>query len=270
MDLFAFGDYRAYIRAFFDARKRTDARYSMARLGKSAGMSKVAIKYLLDGRRHIATDTIDTWLRCLELSGDAATYFRHLVLFNKARGHADRTQHFNGMLAVKGGRFGSRVLAGADIGLFQAWYYPVIAELSYCDGFVADPEWIRKRLRFPVGKTLVAKALAYLDANGHLRRAGDVAAKGKTPDEIASHVYKAFVIDQTRLAADAIASLPAAARESFTLTVSIDAARYDVLKARIAAIRHELHDLLANTDAADRVIQVNLNMFTTAGVDDRA
>jgi uncharacterized protein (TIGR02147 family) len=260
MNLFDYGDYRGYIRAYFDQRK-----LSLARLGSKAGMSKVAVKYLLDGQRHIADDSIAQWSDCLGLKGDEAEFFRRLVLFNKARSHADRTAHFNQLLALRTRAFASRALDGAAIGLFQHWYYPVIAELSYVDGFVADPEWIRPRLRFPVARAQIAKALDYLAANGHLRGAPGGPAKGKTPDEITSHVYKAFVLQQCDLSGRAVEGQRAADREVSTLTVSVDAAKFAVLKQRIAAIRHELHDLLANTEACDRVVQVNLQMFTVAG-----
>ena len=94
-------------------------------------------------------------------------------------------------------------------------------------------------------------------------------AKVKTPDQLVSHVYKAFAVEQTQLAATAIETQAPGDREVFTLTVSVDRAKYDLVKARLAAIRHELHDLLASVDPADRVIQINLQMFTAAkGPDD--
>jgi hypothetical protein len=38
----------------------------------------------------------------------------------------------------------------------------------------------------------------------------------------------------------------------------------------IADFRHQLHDLLASADQADRVVQVNMQMFTLTRREDQA
>ena len=116
MDLFDYGDYRDFIRDYFQGRKLQDETFSMTRLGNKAGISKVAVKYVMDGKRHIASETAERWAECLGLKGDEAQFFSNLVMFNKARSHTDRTNFFNRMLELKGKTLRSRYLDTSTIG----------------------------------------------------------------------------------------------------------------------------------------------------------
>ena len=51
----------------------------------------------------------------------------------------------------------------------------------------------------------------------------------------------------------------------FNITISIDAERQKLAEGIVREFRHKMHDLLANEAVCDRVLQINMQMFTIAG-----
>src|SRR5687768_5457451 len=140
--LYEHADYRAFLRS----RHAEASQLSLAGLGRKLGMSKMAVKYLLDGRRHLAEARVDTVARVFGLTGADADYFRCLVSFGKAKSDRERSRWFQAMLAIKGSPFRERVLGSGEIDLLGHWTLPAIVEMSYLRGFEPRASWIRPRL----------------------------------------------------------------------------------------------------------------------------
>lgn len=261
-NLYTHSDYRNFLRERYQA---AEGKLSLAGIGRRVGMSKMAVKYLIDGRRHLADARVDTFARAFALVGAEAQYFRYLVRFGKARSDAERTRWLDSMLKIRGSALPERLLDADDLALLGHWSIPTIAEMSYLRGFVPSVEWIRRNLRFKATATRITQTLACLKAREHIvgRSAG---AKLSVPDGIKSHIYQRFTAAMIEKAAAALESQGPDEREMFNLTVSVSEARFRAAKERIAAFRHELHALLANDEACERVVQVNMQMFTLASV----
>jgi len=63
------------------------------------------------------------------------------------------------------------------------------------------------------------------------------------------------------LAKRALESMPKELRQINTLTLGLDAERWEKLKLLIQEFRQRMVDLTAEVDAVDRVFQVNLQAF---------
>ena len=263
-DLHVYGDYRLFIKDFYES-KKANGSFSLATLARKVGISRVAVKYIIDRQRHISEEHIDAFCEALNLGGAQANYFASLVKFNKAKTTGQRNEHFKSMLRIRGSPLQDRLIDSSSIGYFQEWYYPAIAELSFVEGFRKNPAWIATRLYFKVSPEKIAKALSYLEANGYLKGSSAVQGRVKTADEISSHIGTQFLLRQTELARDAIETQSKQDREVFALTISVDAKKFALAKQMIVTFRHQLHDMLASTDdTAERVIQINMQMFTVA------
>ena len=151
------------------------------------------------------------------------------------------------------------------MGLFKGWYYPVIREMSYMKGFKKEPLSIQKQLVFNVPIEKIREAIKYLEENGFLKGSKPNDFKLKVPNDIRSFVYKKYYTDIIEKARESVMKLGSNERELFNLTISIGASKYQLAKKMISEFRHTLHDTLANADDdCDRVIQVNMQMFTVA------
>lgn len=267
-NVFDYDDYRRFIKAVLDEGRARSTSVSLATVGRKAGLSKMAVKYLVDGKRHLAESSIDRMAKALSLGGSEQTFFRHLVLFNKAHGEDERAKQFEALLKLRNSPFKDLFLTHGEVGYFRRWYYPAIAELSYVKGFVADAAWIQARLTFKVPRAEIQAAVEYLDTHGYLKGGKRTDAKVKLPDGFKSQVYKTFAIEQTELGGQAIDEQSRADREVFNVTVSVDPERFAVAKAMVAEFRQKLHDALANDALCDRVVQINMQLFTLAKSED--
>lgn len=266
--IYDYGDYRTFIKNFYTSKKAESSAFSLTTFARKVGFSKVAIKYVIDQMRHIADDNIPTFCKALNLDGSEANYFSSLVKFNKSKVMEERNEHFKSMLRIKGSPLHDRSLDASNIGYFQDWFYPAIAELSFTAGFQKDSQWIRDHLFFKVPKGKIAKAVTYLEVNGYLNGSAPNFARVKAAEEISSHVGKQFILRQIEIGREAVELQSKDDREVFSLTISVDEAKFQLAKRMVAEFRHQLHDLLANTEASERVVQINMQMFTLARTED--
>lgn len=234
-------------------------------LGKKVGMSKMGVKYILDGKRHIADAKIAVFSNALGLDSTEKKYFKYLVQFTKAKTSADKDRYFRKMLEVRNAPIAESLLGDdGDLQFFSEWYLPVIAEMSYLDGFKEDAEWIRDRLNFKLSKQTIEEALSTLKRMRLLKGQVRGGVKIKLLDGIGSHIYNRFQRQVVAKSVEAIEFQPKEDREVFNLCVSIDKDRYQIAKEMIKDFRHKLHDVLANDAPCDRVVQINMQLFTTA------
>lgn len=260
LSLFEYSDYRTYLADFLAAHG-----LSLEAMARRVGLSKMAVKYLVDKKRHLAEQNLKGFARAMKFDDTSSKYFRSLVLFNKARSTGDRDVHFRAMLEIKGSPFQDLYRKAADIGLHQAWYYPVIAEMSWLPGFKGDPEWIQKRLCFKVGTEPIQKAVQFLKAQGFLNGKTPSPPKIKVPDGFRSHQYRSFTARMIERSLEALEEQPKEDREFLNLTISVSPEKFKVAKKMLADFRHQLHQALADDEnAPERVLQVNISLFTLA------
>ncbi|MGE0171470.1 MAG: TIGR02147 family protein [Oligoflexales bacterium] len=259
-----FSDYREFLANYKARRTVAGKKISFESIGKKVGMTKVGIKYIIDKKRHIADEKIPDFSKFFRFSTSEKKYFGHLVRYNKATKPAVKDQHFQKMLAIRNSSLNECSLDGSDLSLFAEWYYPVVAEMSYLEKFSEDPTWIQERLSYKLSKEQIEKALLVVKKLGLLKGQNYADLKIKLPDELISQIYNRFEREIILKGVDHIASKPRADRESFNLCISVDENKFGAAKELIKEFRHKLHDLLASTDSCDRVVQINMQLFTTA------
>lgn len=165
--VYAYLDYRTFLRDWIDARRRVEPDYSYARFAKAAGCSKSAIANVLGGSRHPQPPTLDAFAQGMELRGSERHYLGLLVDLAKAPDLSTRTQIMGRILAIE--RFQQMRLAesgdDSDLGRYLSrWYLPVIREMATLPGCRADPTWIAEQLRPAITPEQAAAAVDELRA----------------------------------------------------------------------------------------------------------
>jgi len=262
--IFNFNDYRDFIKSFYQDKKSVNKSYSFAVLGNRAFLSKMAIKHLVDKKRHLDDNKIEIFADALGLKGKDKQYFKNLVLFNKKKNFADKNEYFMKMLNCRDKKEAELILTQNEMSLFNYWYQPIISEMSCLKGFKEETGWIRERLEFKVSEKKIAQALDFLKNNGHLKNSKLTRPMIKAPDGIKSYIYKKYVMDQIEKSKEAVEKQQAQDRQVFNLTISVNEERFEVAKKMILDFRHKLHEVLSNDEEGDRVIQVNMQMFTAS------
>ncbi|MAE22082.1 MAG: hypothetical protein CMK92_06590 [Pseudomonas sp.] len=267
VDIYSYYDYRDFIHDYYENRKLKNKRFSLQAFGLRVGHSKMSVKYVIDKKRHLSLDSLREYAKVMDLHGCQRDHFELLFRFSKAKNNEEKNILFSKVLKSKNKKFKSKFLDENSLDYFSKWYYPVIAELSYVEGFSLDIEVIRKALNFSVSYKEINEALVFLKENNFLKDSGNSDQMIKVPDELRSFIYKNYVLKTIELSKLAVEKLPPQKRESFNLTVSLSNERYEIAKKMIQSFRHELHQVLANDEECDRVIQVNLHMFEVANIE---
>jgi uncharacterized protein (TIGR02147 family) len=262
--IYSYADYRCFIRDALTAKKEDNPNVSLTTIGKKVGMSKMAIKYIIDGKRHIAEKNIPKFSALVNLSDTESKYFKYLVSFNKAKTEQERKHFFDRMMAMKDSPFREIVLADKDAGFFLKWFHGTILELMSFKEFKLDPEWISKRLWFDVPLEDVAEGIKALRKLGYIGKNTSGTDKIVAPSGIKSHIYKDFLKTMIDKSKEALETQSAADRQFFYLNVSVSESNFQLAKKMIEEFRQKLHDALANKDECNRVIQINMQMFNTA------
>lgn len=265
-DVFAFDDFRAFLRAYYAHKKALGRGFSLRVFSRKAGLtSSNYLKLVMDGDRNLSGEMAERFASACGLQGSAAEYFVALVALGQARGHAERERAYAQLKAYR--RFKQvHPLDGVYEAYHAHWYIPAIRELAARRDFRADPKWIASTLMPSITARKASQALTVLrklgllveDESGALRQAH---ALVETPDRPLGHHVVRFHRAMMERAAEAIDLVPREQREIASLTLCLSSERLQKLKAHLARVRDEiLHEYTADA-AAKRVVQVNFQLF---------
>src|SRR5689334_10233731 len=85
VSVYAFLDYREYLRAYYQAAKRVRPSFSFRLFSRLAGLrSPNFLKLVIDGQRNLGADSTARFAQALELNGADAEFFSDLVAFSQA------------------------------------------------------------------------------------------------------------------------------------------------------------------------------------------
>jgi len=241
-DVFEYDDFRAYLRAFYGAKKARRGGFSLRAFSQSAGLtSSNYLKRVMDGARNLSPATAERFAEACGLRGQSASYFCALVAYGQAESGAEREGAYRALRGHR--RFRAvHVLDDAYAAYHAEWYIPAIPPRA------AD------------------KALSVLRELGMLKddEAGvprQVHALVDTPDRpLGVHVVK-YHRAMLERASEAIDAVPREQREIAALTLCLSEVQLTELKARLVSLRRELLEEYTAGPDARRVVQVNFQLF---------
>ena len=86
VDVFAFRDYRAFLRVYGERRRAQAEGFSVSEFSKRVGLrSANYFTLVVDGERNLSAGLAHRFAEACGLSGEAITYFCALVDFNQAK-----------------------------------------------------------------------------------------------------------------------------------------------------------------------------------------
>jgi len=269
-DVFAFRDYRAFLRAHYAHNKQDEPGFSLRAFSKRAGLrSSNYLKLVMDGDRNLTAAVAPRFAAACGLKGQAADYFCDLVAFNQAKGADERTRGYARLQRFRRYREVHR-LDKAQEAYHSHWYIPAIRELCARPDFREDPKWIGRTLLPNVAPADVRAALETLlelellarGEDGKLRQTETLV---QTPEGPLGHHVVSFHRTMMERAAEALDVVPRDEREIASLTLCLSDAQLGELKQRLERFREELLHVFQSDADARRVVQVNVQMFPLTG-----
>lgn len=266
LSVYAYLDYRAYLRDYYLAKKASSRAFSYRSFSKRAGVSSPNyLKLVVDGKRSLSPKMAERFAVAAGLDAEAARYFVSLVGFNQAKSSAERAQFYGKLTGFQRYRQAHK-LDIAHAAYYSDWFMPAIRELAASPHFREDPEWIADQLVPPIPplharravETLIDLGLLVRDPSGKLKQADALLSTG--PQTRGLHIA-AFHRAMTQRALESIDLVPAAERDISSLTLGVGRNGLRALKERLQAFRRELLELSALETEPEQVIQLNFQLF---------
>jgi uncharacterized protein (TIGR02147 family) len=255
-NVFSYFSYKAFLKDYF-AEKAKSRSFSFRSFAMKCGLSSPNhIQQILSSESRISNETLDKLLKGLSLQKEEERYFRRLVEFNQS---------------LEGRNLNFKTTAEEDYFFWSRWYYVVIWELASTRNFRLTAENVVKALGQSINLGEAQSAIDSLISQGYLTSTSEphvykqskpvilasLNAESETDKVIAEEAHRFFIkLSEQMLLA------PPSENQFRGLTIAVSEARWNAARQKINLFIEELQTLLANDSDADRVVRLNVNLFT--------
>jgi uncharacterized protein (TIGR02147 family) len=269
-EIFFYTDYRAFLKGYYEALKKSMPGFSYKYMAERAGFSSRSFqKLVIDGKKNLTKESVYKIAKALRLNKKATEYFENIVFFTQVK-ELDRKAYYLELIDKYRKRNKPEMLLPAEYAYLEEWYFPVLREIVELPEFGEDPDKISKMLLFALKPDIIKKSLDFMLSEGFLQRDdnGRLIKKEKTlhtgrieHDETLAVKVRQFHLKMIELAAKAVADFPNNLRHVTNTTLSMSRESYEKALQRIETMRYELLELAASDDKADQIYQLNMNLF---------
>lgn len=266
MRVFAYLDYRLFLRDLYADKKKNGMAFSYRAFSRRAGIrSTNYLRLVILGERNLTAPMAVRFAKGFGLEGTDADYFCDLVAFTQAKTVDERNRAHARLGRYRQFRNVHR-LDAAESAYHSTWYVPAIRELAAREDFRADPSWIARRLEPSISPAEARKALSTLfelgllekTKNGRVERRDELVTTGAGP--LGHHVVNYHRAMLAR-ASEAIDRVPRDEREISSVTLCVSHEVMLRLKERIREFRRELLQLAELEGRPEQVVQINFQLF---------
>lgn len=266
IDVFAYLDYRAFLRDFYQARKSKGRGFSFRSFSRRAGLkSPNYLKLVIDGERNLSPSMAERFASACGLDAEEARHFVDLVAFNQATSMAERGKHYARLTGSERYR-NAHKLDIAHAAYFSAWYMPAIRELASRSDFRSEPEWVAAQLVPKITTSEAERAIATLielglivrDPSGKLAQAEALLSTGAETRGLHIANYHRSMMQR---AMESIDLVKPDQRDISSLTLCLGENGLRSFKERVQRFRRELLELSALEDDPEQVVQINFQLF---------
>ena len=269
-EIFLYTDYRAFLKEYYNALKKTMPGFSYKYMAERAGFSSRSFqKLVIDGKKNLTKESILKIAKALRLNKKATEYFENIVFFTQVK-ELDRKAYYLELIDKFRKRNKPEVLLPAEYAYLEEWYYPILREIVELPEFDEDPDKTAKMLLFALKPDIIKKSFDFLVSQGFLERdtQGRLVKKEKTlhtgrveHNETLAVKVRQFHLSMIELAVKAVADFPNDIRHVTNTTLSMSKESYEKALKRIETMRYELLELAKTDDNADQIYQLNVNLF---------
>ena len=269
-------DFRAFLKDWFDYKKKTEYQYSHRRFAKRAASTDSSILLrVINGQRSLPPNRIPDFCRALGLEGADAECFELLVNYQQAS--PEMAEHAAAALVEFHIRRGGPSLEGDQLRFVHRWIYPAIFEMAACRGFRLDPARVGAWLRPPISPDAAAEALELLFRLGLLEKTEDGVRTNQPFQMTSRQVHQVGTLgyhqDTHRLAGEALQRIwarePGADEQTAFMgcNVAVPSSRMKEVRVLIHKLQMQL---AAGCEAlegeSDMVLQINIHAFPVSEV----
>ncbi|MBN1131348.1 MAG: TIGR02147 family protein [Chitinispirillaceae bacterium] len=264
--IYDYMDYRQYLQDFFEEKKRELRFYSYRLFSQRAGLkSPNFLKLVIKGERNLSKHSVYKFAKAMALAKKETEYFENLIFFNQSDLLEEKNLYLMNLMKYRK-KSDTKTIEEAEYEYYTQWHTPVIRELVCAANFRDD----YKRLGAAVIPSITAadakRAVELLLKLKFITRNPDgtyakSAASLTTGQGVRSVAVANFHRSMLQLANDAIDRFSPPERDITCLTMSVAQETIPLIVERLQQLRTELLELAGEDERADRVVQLNLQLF---------
>ncbi len=265
-NLYAYSDYRAYLRDLIQYRKKIGKPASNRWFAQRVGINSSSwMTVILSGKKGMSAETAKSLSGVLRHTPNETRYFEALVLFNQARSLGDQKRYSDEMLTYRRAEMIAS-LGESQQSFYSAWYHSVIWSLLDLYSFSDDYEWLAEKVAPPISVEEAKESVALLesiglvirDDNNICRTTNKLISSGETVRALATAQFQQ---ETMKLAWEAIHRFPRPERDMSTLTLGISEKTFEKIRQLAADFRRRALLLAQEDEGADEVYQCNVQLF---------
>jgi uncharacterized protein (TIGR02147 family) len=268
-DLFAYTDYRTYLKDVFEYRKSRDAYFSLRYLQQRTNLDPGFFVKVTQGKVHLPLKFLPMFIQVFGFTEIEKAFFEELVAFGRAKSEREIKISYDRLLVLRCRP--QAVLGQTQFEFFTQWYYAALRDVIGIVHFYGnDWEWLGNQLTPAIGAEQARGAIDVLLRLGLVT----IAESGEfmitqlavtTGERYRSGAVRQFQAEMIRMASEAVERHLPENREISSLTLSVSEKDFQCIRNRIGEVRREIQKMVAETpDEADRVVQVNFQVFPVA------
>jgi uncharacterized protein (TIGR02147 family) len=264
IDLFCYTDYCAYLRDFYQERRKKYPFFSYRYFGQKAGLDAGNLIKILQGKRHISSAGVKRFIEYAKFSNREARYFETLVQFKKAKREQDNKVLFEKLMAIQ--RIDPYRLEPMQYEFYREWYHTAILALLHIAPFKGDYKALASWLNPAISVKQAKESCELMMRLNLIRREPDgtlvpTSSMITTGEHWKSIAIRSFQEQSVRLAGEAFNRYPQGERDISTVTIAVSRDDMDEIRRVTSEYRRTVLQIASASDRADRVYQLNIQLF---------
>ena len=271
MEVYAYEDYRKFLRDCFLDRRGSDPSFTHRKLAEAGGIANPGFfNEVVKGRRNLTPAAADKLCRAFGLKENEAEYFKLLVAHNQSGDPAEKEEIFRKM-HFRRGRSSFAKLHPAALRYYQDSSYALVRAALQVLDFRGEYERLARFLRPPLPVPLVKKCVRELCEWGLVKQGRDgryvptnaFLEPGPGMGEALKRLHREWI----RQASDSLDAFGGDERHVSSALIGVSDRTFREILRRVEAFRHELLELVkTDTDRRERLVQVNIQAFPKGGL----
>jgi uncharacterized protein (TIGR02147 family) len=265
ISVYQYADFREYLKAYFEARKKIDPKFSHRYFSRRIGLtSPNFILMVIQGKRNLTRTLAFKISSELKHDPKESEYFECMVGFSQAESVSEKNSYF-----IRMAEFRSTVKVDLinenQYDYYSNWYNLVVREIITDPDFTGDMKWLARQLHPRISEVqarhsvelLIKLGLVHKNGKGYSRQS----ALLSTGPQVSSLAIANFHRTMTQLAANAMDTVPIEDRNITACTVNISHNGFEQIKEIIAECRRKIMSIAEAETELERVYQVNFHLF---------
>jgi uncharacterized protein (TIGR02147 family) len=266
-DLYAFSDYREYLRCHYEHRRLRQPSFSYRFMSSRLEIDPGQLSRILQGKLHLPQRALAATLKLCRFDPREAAYFEELVRLGRSRKPEEIIRSRERLEALRS--VTSRELSARSEGFYGHWRHAVIRALvGFVDesgdgrdlGTLCLPAQSGEEAAASI-RLLEETGLVVRDQEGRLRPADPHVVPGDGVSRAALRRWHGQSLD---LAVQSLERFGPDRRDVSTLTVALSSKDLGIVRGWIADLRRQVKALAGAADSPSQVVDVCVQVFPVA------